>query len=290
MESGRIKNLVIVILLLLNGFLLVLVGGRWAADSHSYELARSSAVEIIWAGGVQLDEQTVPQDTALPALQAQRDLNREKELAAALLGGEVSVDALGGEVYRCQNEKGWIQFHSTGEFMAELEDGAFPLTEEAASHAGSLLTGLGFDSRVLEDTVENGTGSVTLRQMLNGVPVLNCQAVLHYRDGELVSITQGRRVPGETVRTAGEKGLSVSTALMRMYNGLKELGDIYTRIESITPAYTMSVSLSGPAGLAPVWYIKTDTGAYEMDIHTGQLSRLGSAAVTADAQTVLAEE
>lgn len=290
MEGSRIKNIVIVILLLLNGFLLVLVGSRWAEDSHSHESARSSAIEIIRAGGIQLDGEIVPQDTALPALQALRNLNRETELAVALLGGQVSVEALGGEVYRCTNENGWIQFHSTGEFMAELEDRTFPLTQEAARHASDLLAGLGFDSRVLGDTVENGTGSVTLGQMLNGIPVLNCQAVLHYRDGELVSINQGRRVPGETMRIAGEESISVSTALMRVYNGLKELGDIYTRIESITPAYTMSVSLSGPAHLAPVWYVKTDTGAYEMDIHTGRLGRLGSAAVTADAQIVQIEE
>lgn len=290
MEGRKIKNIVIAILLLLNGFLLVLVGGRWAEDSHSHELARGSAIEIIRAGGVQLDEEIVPQDTALPTLQARRDLTRETELAAILLGGQVSVEALGGEVYRCSNENGWIQFHSTGEFMAELKGRAFSLTQDAARHAASLLAGLGFDSRVLEDTVENGTGSVALGQILDGVPVLNCQAVLYYRDGELVSITQGSRVPGETAHTAGEESMSVATALMRLYNGLKELGDIYTRIESITPAYTMSVGLSGPARLEPVWYIKTDTGAYQMDIHTGQLGRLGSVAMAAEAHTVLTEE
>ena len=83
--------------------------------------------------------------------------------------------------------------------------------------------------------------------------------------------------------------MSIATALMRMYNGLKELGDIYTRIESITPAYTMSVSISGPARLDPVWYVKTDTGSYQMDTHTGRISRMGSAAVTADAQIALTE-
>jgi len=282
MEGGKIKNIIIVLLLLLNGFLLVLVGGRWAEDSHSHELARNSAIEIIRAGGVRLEEKTVPQDTQLPALQARRDLVRETELAAALLGGPVSVEALGGEVYRCSNENGWIQFHSTGEFMAELEEGFFPLDQEAARHGAGLLAGLGFDSRVVEDTVENGTGSVTLGQVLGGVPVLNCQAVLRYRDGELVSIAQGSRVPGETAAAAGEENMSVATALMRLYNGLKELGDIYTRMESITPAYTMSVSLSGPAQLDPVWHIQTDTGTYEMDLHTGRIGRLGSAAMAAE--------
>jgi len=66
---------------------------------------------------------------------------------------------------------------------------------------------------------------------------------------------------------------------MRLYNGMKGLGDIYNRVESIAPAYTMSVSLSGPARLDPVWYVKTDTGSYQLDTRTGQVSRLGMVGV-----------
>ena len=174
--------------------------------------------------------------------------------------------------------------------MAELGGPAFILEGAAAQHAAALMSELEFDSRVLVDTVADGTGSVTLGQMLNGVPVLNCQAVVHYRDGQLVSITQGRRLTGEAQVADAKEAMSVSTALMRLYNGLKALGDVYTRIEEITPAYTMSVGLSGTARLDPVWYVKTDTGAYEMDIQTGQIGRFGGAAVTAEAQLVLTEQ
>ncbi|MBE6972340.1 MAG: hypothetical protein E7440_00420 [Ruminococcaceae bacterium] len=290
MEGGKIKNVVIVILLILNGFLLFLVGGRRMETTQSHESARNSAIQIIRDGGVQLEAENVPDNTELPVLQAERNLEEEKNLAAAVLGADVSVEALGGEVYRCHNGNGWIQFHSTGEFMAELGGPAFALEGESAKHAAALLSELRIESRVLTDTVAGGTGSVTLRQTVSGVPVLNCQAVVHYRDGVIVSITQGRRLPGEVQAAAPKETMSVSTALMRMYNGLKALGDVYTRIEEITPAYTMSVDLSGTARLDPVWYIKTDTGSYQMDIHTGRLSRLGGAAVAADAQIVLAEE
>ena len=290
MEGGKIKNIVIVILLILNGFLLFLVGGRRMETTHSHESARSSAIQIICNGGVQLEAETVPESTGLPVLQAKRDPEKEKALAAAVLGADVSVEALGGEVYRCRNANGWVQFHSTGEFMAELGGPAFILEGAAAQHAAALMSEPEFDSRVLVDTVADGTGSVTLGQMLNGVPVLNCQAVVHYRDGQLVSITQGRRLTGEAQVADAKEAMSVSTALMRLYNGLKALGDVYTRIEEITPAYTMSVGLSGTARLDPVWYVKTDTGAYEMDIQTGQIGRFGGAAVTAEAQLVLTEQ
>lgn len=289
MEGTKIKNIVIVILLLLNGFLLFLVGGRWIENSHSHESARSSAIQVIRNNGVKLEEDTVPGELSMSSMQVQRDLAGENRLAAGLLGSDVAVEALGGEVYRYTSERGWIQFHSTGEFMAEFEPGVFRVSGEPAWYAEAALAVLDFDGQVLEDTVADGTGTILFRQLLGEVPLLGCQAAVHCRDGDLVSITQGRRLLGQPRQVAGEQPLPIATALMRLYNGLKELGDIYTQIESITPAYTMSVSISGPARLEPVWYVKTDTGSYQMDTHTGQISRLGSAAVTADAQIALTE-
>lgn len=286
MEGTKIKNIVIIILLLLNGFLLFLVGGRWMEDSHSHDAARGSAIQVIRDGGIALEEADVPREMTLGSMQAQRDLGRENALAARLLGEGMSVEARGGEVYRYSSSWGWLQFHSTGEFLAEFEPGAFLLTQEGAqSHGAELLAKLDFDTQLLEDAVREGEGSITFRQTVDGAPVLGCQATLNYRDGSLVSITGGRRLPGQPHPTGEDSALSVATALMRLYNGLKGLGDIYNRIESITPAYTLSVSLSGPVRLEPVWYVKTDTGAYQLDTRTGQVSRenaFGSAAVEGD--------
>lgn len=291
MEGTRIKNMVILILLLLNGFLLFLVLGRWAEDTHSHEAARSSAIEIIRADGVALVEDAVPEDMTLTHMKTVRDTAWENELAVVLLGGAVGVEARGGEVYRHQNENGWIQFHSTGEFMAELEPAAFALGEQtAAQHGAALLERMGFECRLLNDATQDGQGSITFRQLHKGVPVLGCQATLVYRDGGLAGIVDARRMPGVPHRTVGEASLSVASALMRLYNGLKELGDIYTRIDSITPAYTMSAGRSGTAGLTPVWHVQTDTGAYQMDIQTGQISRFGIVAAAADTQMVVLEE
>lgn len=275
MEGTKIKNIVIIILLLLNGFLLVLVGGRWAQDTQSQDAARSSAIQVIRESGIELEETAVPREMTLGVLQARRDLSQEHALAASLLGESVSVEARGGEVYRYHSPLGWVQFHSTGEFLAEFESGAFvPGAATQQEHAMSVLARLGFEAQLLED---DGAGAVSFCQLVDGAPLLGCQATLNYREGSLVSITGGRRLPGQPHPTGEESALSVATALMRLYNGLKGLGDIYNRVESITPAYTMSVGLSGPAQLDPVWYVKTDTGSYQLDTHTGQISRLGIA-------------
>lgn len=279
MEGTKIKNIVILILLLLNGFLLVLVGGRWAQDTQSYDAARDSAVQIIRDSGIELDDQAVPREIALPDLQAQRDLGREHTLAAKVLGDGMTAEARGGDVYRYESPLGWLQFHSTGEFLAEFEPGMFAVGEEgAAQHGTQLLAALDFEAQELERDDQ----SITFRQTVNGVSVLGCQATLHYQQGSLVSITAGRCIPGWPVSDGEKSVVSVATALMRLYNGLNELGDIYNRIESIEPAYVLSVNLSGPAQLTAVWDIKTDTGSYQMDTRTGRVSRAGSAAMLAD--------
>lgn len=275
MEGSKIKNIVIIILLLLNGFLLVLVGGRWAQDTQSHDAARSSAIQVIRESGIGLQEADVPREMTLGVLEARRDLSAERVLAAGLLGENMTVEARGGEVYRYHSPLGWVQFHSTGEFLAEFEPGAFVpdgVTEQ--EHGANVLARLGFEAQLLE---ADGRGDISFRQLVDGVPLLGCQATLNYQDGSLVRITGGRRLPGQPHPTGEQSSLSVATALMRLYNGLKGLGDIYNRVESIAPAYTMSVGLSGPARLDPVWYVKTDTGSYQLDTGTGQVSRLSGA-------------
>lgn len=271
MEGTKIKNIVIMILLLLNGFLLVLAGGRWAQDDRSHDTARGDAIAILREAGIVLEDDIVPAELSLPELQAQRDLTREREQAARLLGSSVTVQARGGDVYRYESELGWLQIHSTGEFLAEFAPGAFPVGEDAARRGMELLAALEFESVVLEQS----DGSVVLGQTVNGVRVLDCQAELRFRDGAVAAIEAGRRVSGQPYGSGEQSPVSEATVLMRLYNGLNELGDIYNRIDSMEPAYTMNVTLSGPAQLIPVWYVKTDTGAYQMDVQTGQVSRMG---------------
>ena len=281
MEGRKLKNIVIIILLLLNGFLLVPVGGRRAQSTHSRDAALDSAVEILRGSGIHLEDGVVPRTADLPERQAVRELALEQEQAAHLLGGEVTVQARGGDVYRYENEAGWLQFHSTGEFLGEFEPGAFAVGEEdVVRHAARLLSQLTFDGRVSQKLefggAEHSDWSITFVQTLDGALVLDRQVTLHYLNGSLVSLS-GRRVPGQPVLTGERSAVSAATALMRLYNGLNELGDVYNRIQTIEPAYRLSVSLSDPVRLIPAWYVKTDTGEYSMELQSGQVSRMGGA-------------
>ncbi len=75
-------------------------------------------------------------------------------------------------------------------------------------------------------------GSVTLRQLWNGVPVLPCRATLVYEGGELKRIEEGRRLTGTPQTTAGTP-ITATTALMRFYAGLSERMDICSEVREI---------------------------------------------------------
>ena len=275
MEWARIKNIIIIILLLLNIVLLFIVAEREIQATHSEQTARQNAISIIRNSGVTLRDETVPQAMDLEPMQFVRALEQERKLAAELLGQEVTVEVRGGDVYRYYNETGWIQFHSAGEFSAEFAERTFPLEgQTVVEHAAEVLKRMGFSGQLLENSVKDGNGTITFRQELDGAPVLSCQASLCYKDGRLAGIEEGRRLTGVPSADTGRTTISVATALMRLFNGLRELGDIYNEIDSITPAYSMSAAISGPTSLTPIWYVKTDTGTYQLDTITGVLSRM----------------
>ena len=273
MEGSRIKTIVIIILALLNGFLLVLSGGRRLEDARSQERARTDAIEVIHSNGISLEEEIVPKQMELRPMQAARDPIRESAFASELLGTEVTGEHRGGEVYRYANASGSVQFHSTGEVLVQFEPGLYPLEgEDAAEHAAAVAALLDCRTQALESSVENGTGTVVLVQTLEDVSVLDCRLTAHYVDGDLLRL-QGVRLPGRSVTLEAGSPISVATALIRLYNGLKEMGDIYSEIESIQWAYSMELERSGTVHLIPVWKVRTDTGDYLLDTMTGRLSR-----------------
>ena len=274
MEGSKIKNIVIVILLLLNAFLLVLSGGRRLADARSQDQARTGAIEVIRDNGIALEDDVVPTSIDLQSMQATRNLDRESELAARLLGENVTREHRGRELYGYRNISGQVQFHRTGEFVARFEGDRHVLADQdAGQHAISVAGLLDCEACVLENSVSNGTGTVVLIQTVQGAPVLDCRLIAQYKNGRLESL-YGMRLLGKAEGIEADAPITVATALMRTYNGLKELGDVYSRIDSITPAYWLGEEHSGVVRLMPAWRVQTDTGDYVLNTMTGQLDRV----------------
>lgn len=270
MEWPKLKNIILIILVLTNLCLLVFVAQRELRDSQLQRQAREEAIQFLEDRGIAVDEKQVPQTMELLPQTVERNLEEESQLAAALLGQGVTAEDRGAGVYRYSNEAGSIQFHSDGSFSAEFTAGAFPLGEDRVKSCAELLEKLNFEGEVLSQQ-EN---ALVFRQTWNGYPLFTQQVTLELADGCLRAMTSGRRLVGEPVEDPTRQPITVVTALIDFLNGLNTLGDVCSRIDTITPGYVSVTALSGPMTLTPVWQITTDTGAYQLDALTGELSRV----------------
>lgn len=275
MAWPKIKNIIILILLGTNLCLLGLMAGGAAYSRQLRDQARADAITFLQDKGIQLQEDQVPVTMDLRPKWVSRDVEREHTLAAALLGGEVTVQARGAEVYRYYNKYGSVQFHSNGEFSARFATGVMAVEDMSLEeHSRQVMQRLDIQGEVVRSSEADGLWTLEFQETWDGVVLLNCQASLNYRDGALVSITGGRRLVGEPVENNTETPITVATALMRFYTGVDGLGDACTQVRGITQGYIVTSTISDPAPLVPVWYITTDTRTYQLDTLTGVLSRV----------------
>ena len=271
MEWSKLKNIILIILLITNLVLLVFVASRWLQESRIQEQTRSEAILFLTNRRVEVEESLVPRRITLRPQTVQRDLERESEAAARLLDGPVEVEARGAEVYRYFNDSGSVQFHSDGAFSAQFAPAAHPAGEDRGAYCLELLSRLGFEGELAQESGD----TLTFRQTWEGSPVFNHQVTVELSDGCVTAMTGGRRLVGEPEEAPGRGTVSVATALVSFLNGLNDLGDVCSRIDGIDQGYLAAASLSGPMSLTPVWRITTDTGAYQLNTVTGELSRMG---------------
>ena len=274
MEWSKIKNIIILILVLLNGFLLVLVGVREARSAHYQEEARSEAVEVLENSGIDFLPQRIPGDLSLPFWSVERERIGESEdaMAQALLG-DVSKELQGGDIQASYtSEKGQADFYSSGRFIFTFQPGAMPLAgEEPERHAADCLEQLSFDGELVGTETAEGRTVVTFCQTWSGDPVFSCQAVFTYQEDALVSI-DAQRLSGTAAQTEGEPLLSTASVLIRFLAGVNDGSvSVCTQIKEMTPGY--QASLTRPVStLTPVWRIVTDTGVYYLDGVTGEIT------------------
>ena len=267
----KLKNIIILILVLTNLCLLALVLQRELQDRYFRWQARSSAIQLLTEKkGVELDEEQVPDQIQLLPQTVSRDLEQEGILASQLLGEGVQAENRGAGVYRYFNETGSVQFHSDGTFSGQFAPGAFPVGEDREKGCLDLLARLGFEGEWLE-TVGN---ALTFRQLWQGVPLFSQQVTLELTDGCVTAMTGGRRLVGEPQEDTRRHTVSAPTALIETYNGINALGYVCSRIDRITQGYVSSAAISGPMTLTPVWRVDTDTGEYQLNTVTGELIRV----------------
>lgn len=268
MEWSKIKNIIILILLAVNVFLLVQTAQRERKSRQYMEESRVGAVEVLRQQGYEVAEDAMPDERYLSPCTMERDRGGEEALAAYLLGMVNKSEDGVRTAYTGERGRGW--FRSDGSFAFTLTAEAYPASGDEAAHGVKLLTGGGYACEVISTKAGEAT-VVSVRQTWEGAPVFSCTAELTYQDGALVSIAGTRLIGTPTQNGVGGQSMDVSTALIRFMSGMREGGHIFTKIENLTSGYLASGS-GRRVALEPVWQVTTDAGVFLMDGFTGELN------------------
>ena len=116
METRRLKNISILILLMLNIFLLLLLGYQELQARRSQIDAEEQLRDLFAAEQLTLSREVDLSQPPLSPLTLSRQSEEESAIAAFLLGESVEAVSQGGGIYSYTAHAGSIQFRSGGGF------------------------------------------------------------------------------------------------------------------------------------------------------------------------------
>ena len=250
METGKLKTIVILILLCVNlAFCGILLAERMDTAAGTAQ-SRNELTKVLAGLGISLDADALPADAPMTRYTVSRDPETEQALVIALLGEADSEDQ-GGNIRRYENENGWARFRSGGVF------------EINTSAAGASL-----ESRLRSSGIGIVREADSYICTAGDVWVFNCRFSLSQRAGGIY--LSGRFLPGSL--TAGERTdvTDAATLLLRFHDGVRDAGGVYAEIREILPGYLLNVTASSME-LLPVWRITTDGGVWYLDIQEQKL-------------------
>lgn len=266
METRRLKNIAILILLLLNGFLLLLLGYQELLGKRMQREALEGLETLFASENLILALEDDAPRKSLSALTLTRNAEAEAAIAAFLLGESATVYSEGGGIYTHAAQAGAVQFRSGGSFDAVHFS---RMVGDAEVFAGRFFDKFGYEN--VEGTLTNGTGSLTATQYIAKVPILGCTVTMTFEEHTLVSVA-GAYIDLNDARVDGDEPLSDVSVLVRFFDFRRQEGDVCSVIRDTKCVYQLH-SNANSLKLLPLWIVETDTYRYLVDGISGEVKR-----------------
>ena len=258
MQSSRLKNIIILILLLTNLSLAAVVVSRQADHQEGLEQVRQQLVTLFAAENVELDEDLISSQTPPLSRTLTRDTQQEDDLAAFLLGENLRWSDQGGGIHLYGSDWG---FDAAG----SLSEGA-----SAPEVCRAFCKEFGYGDLTFSS---DGT-SATAVQYCDGYPVVNCTVSFTLDSGGLLTVT-GTHLPDAYTESAPEEApLSAAAALDAFLNNHRKSQTAVSRITDVYLCFELQSSASAAMTLVPAWCIVTDISGlnYYVNCITGAVT------------------
>ena len=262
MESSRLKTIILLILVLVNGFLLTSLLLRRADAVSAQSRTRQELVELFAADPVAAS--LSPDAVSFAAPPSGQILARnsllEQQIASALLGDGLEITDRGGGIFRGDNQLGQATFRSGGSF----EITGTLLGQDAEDAARRFCRDYGYRDLTWND------GAGTAVEYYGDLPVVNCTVEFLSEDGRLISVS-GTHLPDRGTETDGGT-LDDATALTRFLSYCRESGAVVSAVTDTYLCYELESSAAAPMTLIPSWCIVTSASNYYVNCLTGAIT------------------
>ncbi len=264
MPNSKIKNLILLILVLCNLCLLSLV---LPTRMEERQLSRRSSAQLLSlyeAQGLSLPEGELPASRELYQLEAQLDEAAALSAARALLGDEVLAEEESGSYQSVYSSSRGSCSIRRSTLEAELSDGS-QAGGSVRSATKKLVQQMGiYTASITEEAGAADESTVTVCQSILGVPVFSALLRFTWQDGTLLRV-DGTFCPiAQTLTAVGEETcISCIDALVVFLDAREQTGWVGSAITQIEQGYQLADSASASTlRLIPVWRLQTDTGAF----------------------------
>ena len=251
MNTPRLENIVILILLLANAFLLVLLFSRRAEENAAHERSVAQLTALLNADGIAFDSALLDglPDTVL-SVQPARDLAAEQALAEGIIGSVTSIDSGGA-----------------------LEAAVSRAVDDPAEFCADLCVPLGY--RTFDVLSDGARTVITASRFVGELEVCNASLIFTFSGSTLTTVT-GTFLPPIDTSESGETALDAVTALVRFLDYRNASGAVCTGITWLSAGYLVQSTTSAPLQLVPVLRVDTDVYSYYVNIVSGEVSRVSA--------------
>lgn len=266
-DRYRLKNVIILILLLVNVFLLGALAYRNTSARSARSRALEQLVELFAADGMELSPDAIPDEMPPAGRVLTRDTGLERSAAVFLLGGGLR-----------NSERGGVSSYSgTGGAALFRENGSFEAAGTLAETNGERFCRKfcqNFRYEVVSVELDGeGSGAITALGQYGSLTVDNC-AVTFLLERDAVVSVRGTLLPESSAEVSDTpEPLSAQAALTAFQAMRRETGAVASSITEIRLCYELQSSTAAPMSLAPAWCIVTDTVNYYVNCMSGAVGQ-----------------
>ena len=268
MESHRMKNIVILILILLNLFLLLLVASKQYARHRAEQNLIGQTVALLQSNGIEIDESLL-QGTAEPVPYAYSRSPEDELLFASALLGEITTQHSinSGNTHLYANASGSATFRPNGSFTLDI---AQP-TLYAEDYQAFLRDDCPANYRITQITSDGARDTVIATPYMDDLPVYSAAIAFTFED-HLLTAASGYFISSAAAPIAIEDTITKCSATVFLMDFCNEEGRICNTITEISTGYILQTTASIPLLLTPVYKIDTNTYSYYIDAASGHVS------------------